>query len=305
MLPTNETCEFIEEDFIAAVERELQKHTHSQNLTISRISQSEERILGYDGVIDYVLPLYIQFKRSHLYRGHFAGKLATDRKSKLGNEYFFFAFELHKDRHSKLFEQHNALYALSQKFPACYVAPLFHKATQLNAYKTGKGNNFGYPWRHEYLYIHEGPTAVVTRARMFEMSISIIPHKHINSADPSHHYTFDRKKRVFFHSTPESIEPSGQTLWQFIRQATERPSAPNSTDVVADAMRAALELLGDQGFEVFSQHIAANVPVQAEGMSISKDTIFELPNSVQLQILEDFFWKEFGITQLVIHGSAD
>lgn len=304
MLPTNESCEFTEEAFISAIERELQKHTHSQHLTISRISQSKERGLGYDGVIDYVLPLYIQFKRSHLYRGSFTGKLATDRKTKLGDEHLFFAFGLHKDRHTKLFEQHNALYALSQNFPACYVAPLFHKSSQLKALKTGKCGQFGYPWRHERLYIHEGPVAVVTRARMFDMSISITPHKHIGAPDPSHHYTFDRKRRTFFHSTPEPIEPSGQTLSEFIRQATDRLDATDGTDMAMEAVRAALSLLGDQGLDVLSQHVSANIPEQVGEIGSSNDLIYELPNSLQLKILEDLFWKEFGITQLVVHGVA-
>ncbi len=215
MADTVEASEFIEEDFIGAMERQLEKHVYSSWMTISRISQSSERHLGYDGVLTSALPFYIQFKRSTLYRSGYSGQLYVDRKAAFGPEHSFYGFELHKNSRTGCFEQHNALYALSKSFPCAYVAPLFHRTKQLSDYKTKKPPRV-LPWHYHHGLIHDGPAGFAYRSRMFDMTVAICPHKHLPSPDPSHHYTYSRNLAVCFHSEPEPFESRQQSFARFL-----------------------------------------------------------------------------------------
>lgn len=294
-----EASEFIEEEFISAIERQLEKHTYSHWVTISRISQSAEKHLGYDGVLTSALPFYVQFKRSTLYREAYSGKLAKDRSAPFGVNKFFYGFELHKDGKSGLFEQHNALHALSARFPAAYVAPLFHRKTQLTDYKTRKAPS-AYPWYYHNGVIHDGPAGFVYRSRIFDMTAAIAPHKRLPTADPSHHYTYNRKLEVCFHSTPEPLEQARRSFSGFLsnvmrsfeEQRDDMPRVGNVAELVET-------LFPREQRSSLGRFVRMHVPT-AE----SWQAIYELPTMLQLAILEDVLWETFGIRQYVVHGAA-
>ncbi len=296
---TVEASEFIEEDFIGAIERELEKNVYSRWMTISRISQSAERVLGYDGVLTSALPFYIQFKRSTLYREEYSGKLSSDRKAVFGLEHYFYGFELHKDSKTGLFEQHNALHALSANFPCAYIAPLFHRSKQLSGYKTRKHNR-SYPWRYHEGVIHDGPAGTVYRARMFDMTAAISPHKNLPSADPAHHYTYNRELDVCFHSVPEPLGPRGGSFGRFlggvISSFEQRDFAPPHFDELISLVA---RLYPAEARESLSRVVRLHAPTAESWQSI-----YELPKYVQLAVIEDLLWQDFGVRQYVAHTSA-
>ena len=298
MSETVEASEFIEEDFIGAIERQLEKHVQSQWMTISRISQSAERHLGYDGVLTAALPFYIQFKRSTLYRGSYTGKLSKDRASKFGSEHYFYGFELHKNATSGLFEQHNALHALHANFPCAYVAPLFHRTRQLSDYKKQKPPS-AHPWHYHQAIIHDGPSSLVYRARMFEMTVAITPHKIIPNPDPSHHYTYNRKREVCFHSTPEPLGPRADSFSSFLSGVIDDFESAEQPSRLGELIRAVTSLYPEGAGESLSQYVRLHVP-HAE----SWQAIYELPAILQLAILEDLLWQDFRVRQYVVHGVA-
>jgi hypothetical protein len=298
MTETVEPSEFIEEDFIGAIERQLEKHVYSQWMTISRISQSSERHLGYDGVLTAALPFYIQFKRSTLYRGSYTGKLRADRASEIGSENFFYGFELHKNATTGMFEQHNALHALHAKFPCAYVAPLFHRTRQLSDYKTRKPP-LAYPWHYHQAVIHDGPSAVVYRARMFDMTVAIAPHKFLPSPDPSHHYTYNRKREVCFHSTPEPLGPSAESFATFLTGVLNDFERVEQPPRLGELIGAVTSLYPPDASPALSRYVRLHAP-RAE----SWQAIYELPATLQLAILEDLLWQDFRVRQYVVHGVA-
>ena len=65
--------DFIEEDYISAIETALNRcyYYFDKNIEIRRISQADENELGYDGVLNTIVPFYIQFKRSDFYSPRF------------------------------------------------------------------------------------------------------------------------------------------------------------------------------------------------------------------------------------------
>lgn len=299
MTQTVEASEFIEEEFIGAIERQLQKHVYSSWMTISRISQSSERHLGYDGVLSSALPFYIQFKRSALYRAGYSGQLSLDRKSVFGPEHSFYGFELHKNSKSGLFEQHNALYALAANFPCAYVAPLFHRSKQLSDYKTRKPPRL-YPWYHHRGVIHDGPAGFAYRARIFDMTVAIAPHKHLPNPDPSHHYTYSRKLEVCFHSTPEPFESRDRSFSRFLgnvmdsfeQRGTEPPRFGGLVERIAG-------LYPPERQEYLTSFVRLHDPTADSWRSV-----YELPATLQLAVVEDILWQDFGIRQYVAHGTA-
>jgi hypothetical protein len=299
VIQTVEASEFIEEEFIGAMERQLEKHVYSHSMTISRISQSLERDLGYDGVLTSALPFYIQFKRSTLYRGSYSGQLSHDRKAVFGAEHFFYGFELHKNPNSNLFEQHNALHALAAKFPCAYVAPLFHRNKQLSDYKTRRPTRT-YPWHYHNGVIHDGAAGVIYRTRIFDMTVAINPHKHLPNVDPSHHYTYNRKMDVCFHSTPEPLEPRDRSFSSFLGGVMRSfEKSDFQTSRFDELINLVTSLYPEEARESLGRFVRLHTP-SAE----SWQSVYEFPADIQLAIIEDLLWQDFGVRQYVAHGFA-
>ncbi len=198
--------EFTEEDFISAFETVLSHCTyHYDELEISRISQDDERELGYDGVLTSIVPFYIQFKRSAFHKPEFRGQLSDDR-THVGFSNFrgYYSFNLHRYKKTRVHEQHNALYKLSSNSTAAYLAPLFLKKSVLSRYKKYRIN---YPWNYASALIYERnrPSLLINNIRIFQKTITIPPHRHIADKKP-HAYTFSNNGETCFHSEPEHVE---------------------------------------------------------------------------------------------------
>lgn len=213
--------EFIEEDYISAIETAISRCTYpSYFVEISRISQDEESALGYDGVITTLVPFYIQFKRSTFHTPQFQGKTAKGRSAcGFSNRHGFFSFTFHKNRNSKKYDQHNALYNLSQHAKAAYVAPLFYKRLELSRLKEW---NHPYPWHYQDVIIFNSSvirgSVGFRNVRVMMDSITIPPHASILDHTSSHEYTYSRNGDICFHSEPIPVETPRRSLQEFIEE---------------------------------------------------------------------------------------
>jgi len=216
--------EFIEEDYISAIETAFTRCTYPNYfIEISRISQDDENDLGYDGVITSLVPLYVQFKRSTFHTPQFHGRTAHQRTScGFQNRSGFFSFNLHKDRNSKRFDQHNTLYTLSQVARAVYAAPLFYKRSDLSQFKE---QSRLYPWRYEDVLILDaslpGRVFAFPRMRVLFDSITIPPHAPITDRAASHEYSYTRNGDICFHSEPTPFDTPVKSLHDFILEVVQ------------------------------------------------------------------------------------
>lgn len=209
---TQVSSDFIEDEFISAIERALGNSIwYPSTVEISRISQRQEGILGYDGVLTTMVPYYIQFKVPTYFTPKFSGKLYSDRKSlNIKDKKGFLAFKIRLDPKSKEFDQHNALHVLSlgSKRKAVYVCPKFYKRKQLTDLKKRKHN---FPWQYgdiEILDIDKrfpAKSIVFNNFKIFSSSITIPIHKKITSKGKSHSFSFNDINETVFHSNPEQI----------------------------------------------------------------------------------------------------
>jgi hypothetical protein len=216
--------EFIEEEYISAIETLLSRSKYPRySIEITRISQDEEKEFGYDGLITSLVPFYVQFKRSIFHTPQFNGKTAKDRTlCGYKNERGFFSFALHKDRNSGRYEQHNALYALSQKAKAAYVAPLFYRRNRLSELKNALVIS---PWHYRDVVIIDLNFKMkympFKRVRILKDSITIPPHREINDRLPSHEYTFTKNGEICFHSEPIPLDIPMKNFIDFIQELLE------------------------------------------------------------------------------------
>jgi hypothetical protein len=215
--------EFIEEEFISGFETVLSNSRHLPwPLEISRISQDDEHVLGYDGVLTSLVPFYVQFKRATYCRPAFNGTMAQDRIAKgLSTREGFFAFSLLKDKKSGEYLQHNALFRLSQGQRAAYVAPLFYTRQHLSAFKR-LGSKW--PWTYIDVDVHEAGVRrlyPMPNQRAFAKCITVPPHRVIADTEPSHHYSYLRTGSLCFHSEPEVPPSPPMLLSEFLDTVAE------------------------------------------------------------------------------------
>lgn len=231
--------DFIEDDFISALETGLNRtfYYKDKHVEISRISQSDENELGYDGVLTTIVPFYIQFKRSDFYTPNFAGKLLKDREQvNLATDKGFFAFELLKKKDS--YGQHNAMYKLSQIAKAAYIAPMFYKKSDLTKMK-----NFAYdyiPAYYDDIIIfdnHFRRHHNFQNVLLFKNTITIPPHAEITDNETSHHYTYCRQNKVGFHSEPINLDNSkSETIYYFIQNIFKQDNRSEEINFQAESI---------------------------------------------------------------------
>lgn len=220
MIPTGNLRkpQFIEDDFISGLETALAKSWHPPwPLEISRGSQDAEHSHGYDGVLTSLVPFYIQFKASDFCLPQFAGA-TTGQRNTLGlpTNRGYYRFKLHKDKKTKRFDQHNALFKLGRSQRVAYVAPMFYRKQQLTAFKQ---MSLTLPWAYEDYIIYDHPIRrnySIRSSRAFLHCITIQPHREIDDKEPSHYYSFSDTGNVGFHSEPENVERGVQSLSQFL-----------------------------------------------------------------------------------------
>lgn len=210
--------EFTEEDFISGLETALSKACYSPwPLEISRVSQDAEHELGYDGFLNSLVPFYIQFKSADFCLPQFEGTSKQDRVTLgLPCQKGFFRFKLHKDKTTKKYDQHNALFKLACTERAAYIAPTFYRKPQLTAFKQMA---ITAPWSYHDYMIYDFPLHrdIPTRSsRAFAHCMTIQPHREITDTEPSHYYSYVESGFVAFHSDPERVEKGVQPLSRFL-----------------------------------------------------------------------------------------
>lgn len=300
--------DFIEEDYISAIETALNRcyYYFDKNIEIRRISQADENELGYDGVLNTIVPFYIQFKRSDFYSPRFTGKIANQRKSvSLPTEKGFFAFELLKK--DKEYGQHNALYKLSQNNKAAYVAPLFFKSTELKKLKFLSSALLPVQYREVYFHPLRGRDLIWRNKTIFKNSITIPPHEIISDRSVNHHYSFCKDYKVGFHSDPINLENSkSKNLYYFIQDVSEQLNYNNSENIIDKNFRLLSELLGlkDES-EEYNFILTASIN-RISGLNLEnniKNIIKELSPIDKLLIIEDILYQYFNIRQFVMYNA--
>lgn len=300
------TPDFIEEDYISAIETCLNRSIYFRNksVEIRRISQANENELGYDGVLNTVVPFYIQFKRSDFYSPSFTGRLTTDRQTvSLPVNRGFFAFELL--RKNNKFDQHNAMYKLSQNCKAAYVAPMFYKSGDLSQMKF-QGEDF-LPIYYDDVFIHDPHYRRRITAKnvvLFKRSITIPPHGLITDNNPSHHYSYSRDNKIGFHSDPINLKNSkSQSLYYFLQDVSNQQR--EKTDSLIDANYKLLPELFDlesnsSEFRSILETSIKRISIVESQLSIDS-LIKEFDTLDKLIILEDVLYHYFNIRQYVMY----
>jgi hypothetical protein len=299
------TPDFTEEDYISAIETAMNRNFYyrDKEIEISRISQTDENELGYDGVLSTIVPFYIQFKRSYFYSPQFKGALLTDRDSiSLPTNRGFYALELLKK--NGRFDQHNTMYLLSQKARASYVAPLFYKSKDLARLKSYTNRiipsyfddisiyDFSFNRRHQYSNI-----------RFFKDSITIAPHNSINDQEPSHHYSYCKELKIGFHSEPINPENSRpENLLSFIIGivgAEKRNDTEIQVSKIFDSIPDFFNI--EKGSKDCKSIIQNSINrVSNNDKKDNSDLILDkLTTTDKLLVLEDILYEYFGIRQLI------
>lgn len=315
-------ADFIEEDYISAVETMISRSAYAHNkkfIEISRISQDQERGLGYDGVLTAIVPFYVQFKRSQFYTPAYSGKLSKDRQKVFGKPLNsgFLAFKLHRDRHTQMYEQHNAMWKLSQYSSAAYVAPLFYKKRDLT---TLKRREVDLPWEYRQLKVRDRVFRMgypLKAVRTFKDSIVVIPHREVKDKEPSHHYTYDRAiKNVAFHSDVEFVESPQYNLADFVSSVLERASRLEAgfnqmpMDGSLEVIQHLPELFGltwrSRKFRSMVSNYLVEIGVIFKKLPNNLESYLSDELSIQdrFYFLEEILRQEFGIIQYTVRLDA-
>jgi hypothetical protein len=296
------TPNFIEEEFISALETLLNRSRFYQNkfVEISRISQMDENELGYDGVLTTIVPFYIQFKRSNFYSPHFEGKLATQRTSvKLPIDKGFFAFEIYKD--DKIFKQHNLLYRLSETNKAAYVAPLFYKDSDLSRFKLQSKEYLPHYYDDLVVYDYHGVEHKFNNLRLFKNAITIPPHAAINDDNTSHHYSYCREYNIGFHSDVIYLNKSN-SFYYFIRDIINQANQNKFIDTInSNFSLLSYFFTSDSDSQKFKSILITSINRNFMIPSDANiDSIIEnLDVLDKLLLLEDILYNYFGIWQFI------
>lgn len=301
------TPDFTEEDFISAIETCLNRtfYFRDKEIQISRISQQDEHELGYDGVLNTIVPFYIQSKRSDFYSPHFNGQILHDRSLVgLSVDKGFFAFELLKKENR--YGQHNSLYELSKKAIAAYVAPMFYKESNLTLLKFVQANAIPVQYRNiDIIDFRDDIRGFpFNRVRVFKNTITIPPHRRIDDNNPSHHYSYCRDYGIGFHSEPVNLENSKcVSLFEFLQSIFKLDNSKDTLNILIDKIYHLLPSLFRLKKEsrVFKQIIRTSlyrIFIVDEKIKydliISKLNIFD-----KLLILEDILYQYFDIKQFI------
>lgn len=303
------TPDFIEDDFISALETSMSRTFYYRDkfIEVSRISQTDENILGYDGVLTTIVPFYIQFKRSNFYSPLFAGELMKNRKKiSLSTSQGFFAFELLKKEDK--YSQHNTMFLLSQNAKAAYVAPMFYKKADLTNMKNVSSNiltsNYG---NIEVFDYHFDLNYNFTNVRLFRNCITIPPHALINDKNSSHHYSYCRNLEIGFHSDPINLEDSNsKNFFYFIEEILRQEKSKdleNQTELLFSNIPEyfGLERNSDEFIEIIVGSIKRVSITDSDSNFVS--IIAELTMFDKLLILEDILYQYFGIRQFIRYES--
>ncbi|MFY0520554.1 hypothetical protein ACOMCU_22395 [Lysinibacillus sp. UGB7] len=307
--------DFIEEEFISAMDRYFSnKYVYPSNedcVKITRISQSEERERGYDGIITSIIPFYVQFKRSNFLTPKSSSKLIKDRESvSLKTQKGVYYFPLHKNELE--FNQHNTMYKLANdsyfKKKVFYAAPLFFRKGQLDEVRSGSGNDYAYRYQPIEIYDFQIKSKFYqNRIPMFKNVITIPPHKIVNRGSESHIYSYTKEGEVCFHSDPEKYPEdfNPQNLWDFLSSLNNEEEITDLEKFTNHLMNILPDIFGlksntpkFKSLLITSLNRSLNFEIQNESLTIEK-LLESLTPLDKLVIFEDVLKQHFNIHQYV------
>jgi hypothetical protein len=145
-----------------------------------------------------------------------------------------FRFEIRKNKN---FHQHNMLFDKLQEKNSLslYVAPIFTSRIELmnNLKEWLKGK--GYKNNYFYRFINNGAISsnLIQHEKFsfFDDVIYIKPHERINDKGP-HHYCFNKKREVSFHSEAEYVKNNGYNFREVVNLLREKISENNQQTIL-------------------------------------------------------------------------
>lgn len=218
------TSEFSEAQYQSYIESCFINDFRGNNeFDIHYFSGVDERLRGYDILVNTYIPIFLQMKRSDFFFNDSRNIDMVNRKNVLGfiDNPGAYVFHLHLDSKTKDYLQHNLLVDLSNDFNYVrYIAPNFVNYDLLMKLK----------YRIDSIYwnsIHQntlsfGINNLTWRDYFyFPHSILIKPHLRQTKVVGVHHkYFFNKQRQISFHSEPEKIE-NGETFNEFISKVNQ------------------------------------------------------------------------------------
>lgn len=307
--------QFDEKNLATLVEFYLARsHFHDYGPEVVQITQSAERGEGFDAAVTTLVPFYCQFKVASFYPPGCDSRFAEHR-SAVGftDSAGFYSMSLHRHHKTKLCEQQNNLFKLSQRYRVAYVAPKFYRDTVIERLKR-EYREFGYPWRwRDYEVVESGGTKAHFRnIRTFHGLISIPPHRSVPGKD-AHRYTFNRQHEVCFHSDPEPLqEGQAQSFSTFLGSIADiMPEVARSPDLVARQQAELLPKLFDVSERspvlgvVVEDAVRAVVDPDFERREGGMAALRHLDSMAAIRVFGHILRANFGIHQYLMVQMAD
>lgn len=268
--------EFIEAEYQSFVEYSLiDEFSKGQRFEVVYHAGADEKRVGYDIEVKTLIPMFFQLKVSDYYPFHGRSKITLDRR----NIFHFkdnpghFSFDLHKDNKTGRYIQHNTLYELMNNgMYARYVAPLFYTRKTISHLKYNRDDSIKWGMCfHEIAdieMIHRMPYYKIGLMDwrdyiQFSHSVTISPHKIVDDTQV-HHYSYNYKGELSFHSDPEKIEQNDLTLYEYLNYAI-RNSLRSETQIslndvivsISRSIRAVNELSKSDFYANYSTEVNA------------------------------------------------
>lgn len=324
--------EFLESDLELYVQRILthELYLSGQHHEMIKISPAREAKEGYDAEIKYISPLFLQFKTSDWLTSRSA--ITKPREALLQKHginlpsYECYSFSLRKPsaalKNTASAWQHNVLHNLWLKNKGCvaYVAPLFHKRTELHAIEISPMSICALIARQDSLIKPKmtriiGPGLPVDHLEVYlEGLISIPPHCAVTEIE--HSYCFTHESDVTFHSEPYYLGQAPAMFKDFVANFITKNIVQDSQKNIfsADKEPNADDFFGELRNIKFNDDDSNNLDIytsvmtyglvrnrlmqyQSEEKSLNVDSIFkELSWLQKLRVICTSLEGFFGIT---------
>lgn len=306
-------AEFLEDDVILYLNTLLvTHHWNAGRVRFRRVSQWQEKRLGYDGTVALAAPLYLQAKRPQYVAAGSRSKLHRERQ-RLGFDTHrgFFTISPRREANTREFRQHNALWAMHQRGQhALYVAPLFHTEEELDIHYEWL------PFRRRFGYgrlpLHDYPLFPLRidfeHIPLFHGLAAIPPHRSLAQSEPNHSYAYSHAREVSFHSKPESIHGlKWFTLSELLRgivetRANAQPLGEGSAAAAATFLSLVHEVApGSTGTELVRSAVQEVLPRHVRrGGTDARTILHALKPEARFVVIGYVLWEHFRIAQFLI-----
>lgn len=246
--------------------------------------------------------LFLQFKKS-IYSSN--NRFVVRKNQTTGDR------ELYKERKGEVFEfpirihnnhhQHNLLFRkLSQiNSLSFYVAPMFTERKELFIKMKSWLNGEGYTDEYSYRFLRDNiivsPNRLNGHFSFFDDVIYIKPHREIND-NTQHHYCFNKRRQVSFHSEIENLKTKGYSFIGVLSQLRmildqKNISMLESTNYLFELIKSELGKNNKKESEVYTTEGLLNTSIKE-----SDDMLTQIEALKQEKKLEEYI---FGVNNLL------